>query len=210
MARYFIVCFVLISSCLFAQQTAVTQTGEQVVLYNDGRWEYVTKDTLRENEIRTNPDPFVKKKSANFLLKSSRIPVGFWIDNDNWSFVKKADYEAAEYELDHKSGSLYGLIITEHLDVPLLSLANIALQNARDAAPDIKVIEQEFRNVNGTTVLMMRMVGTIQDIRFSYFGYYFSGSGGSTQFLVYTSEDYMAENLETVQDLLNGFVQTTE
>lgn len=195
---------------MLAQQTAITQTGEQVVLYNDGRWEYVTKDSLRENEIRSNPDPFVKKQNADFLIKSSRIPVGFWIDSNNWSFVKKEVYEAAEYELDHKSGSLYGLIITEHLDVPLTSLANIALQNARDAAPDIKVIEREFRKVNGTTVLMMRMVGTIQDIRFSYFGYYFSGSGGSTQFLVYTSEDYMAENLETVQDLLNGFVQTTE
>jgi hypothetical protein len=51
--------------------------------------------------------------------------------------------------LDHENGSLYGLVITENLDLSLTALANIALQNAREAAPDIKITDKGIRMVNG-------------------------------------------------------------
>jgi hypothetical protein len=105
---------------------------------------------------------------------------------------------------------LYGLVITENLDLSLTSLANIALQNAREAAPDIKVTDKEYRMVNGKQVLMMRMVGTIQDIRFSYLGYYYTAPGISIQYLVYSSDTFMDENLSSVEELLNGFVDLTK
>ena len=53
---------------------------------------------------------------------------------------------------------------------------------------------------------MLRMTGTIEDIRFSYYGYYFAADGGATQFLVYSSDTFMDENIDTVEQLLNGLV----
>ncbi len=207
--RYiFFFSFLVPACCASAQQTAVTQTGERVVLYSDGHWEYVNRDSLNELLIPTNPEPFVKSKKSDFLLKSKRIPIGVWLDPKAWTFEAQNAGEAAEYELDHKNGSLYALMINENLDVPLTTLGNIALDNAREAAPDVKVISKEYRKVNGLTILMMRMTGTIQDIRFSYYGYYYAGNGHATQFLVYTSEDFMEENIPVVEELLNGLVET--
>jgi hypothetical protein len=202
----FVAFLLLMSIFSFAQQRAVTDQGEQVVLYNDGTWVYVEKDSIRRDEVAINQLPFSKSKKASFLLKSKRIDIGCWIDPKVWKFRTSQSHEAAEFEIDHVDGSMYALIITEKLDVPTESLGNLAIQNALAAAPDLKVTTKEYRNVNGIKVLMMRMTGTIEDMRFSYFGYYYAADGGATQFLAYASEEFMEENLTEVEDLLNGFV----
>lgn len=196
----------LLSITSFAKQRAVTETGDQVVLYNDGTWVYAEKDSLHVKEIALNQRPFTKSKKASFLVKSKRIDIGCWIDPKIWKFRSSPGHEAAEFEIDHVDGSMYALIITENLDVATKSLGNLAVQNALAAAPDLKVTAQEYRIVNSIKVLMLRMTGTIEDIRFEYFGYYVAGDGGATQFLVYSSEDFMEDNLAEAEDLLNGLV----
>ncbi|MEP6794282.1 MAG: hypothetical protein ABJB16_08155 [Saprospiraceae bacterium] len=197
--------FFTISS--YAQQSAVTQTGEQVTLYDDGTWTYVNKDSINADEILTNPEKFTRGEGASFLLKSTRLSIGCYLDPKKWSFKKGEETEAAEYEINDIPTGLYGMMITEKLDLPLESLANIALDNARDAAPDVKVNKKEYRYVNGLKVLMMRMTGTIQGIKFSYYGYYYSTLNGATQFLVYSSEEIIDQHISDIEDLLNGFVE---
>lgn len=199
-------CLFFLYALSFAQQKAVTETGDQVVLYNDGTWVYAERDSLHTKEIAVNPASFTKDKKATFLVKSKRIDIGCWIDPKIWKFRSSSGHDAAEFEIDHVDGSMYALIITENLDVPTESLGNLAVQNARSAAPDLKVTAQEYRIVNGTKVLMLRMTGTIEDIRFAYFGYYVAGDGGATQFLVYAAEDFMEENMDEAESLLNGLV----
>lgn len=198
--------FLLIAGTTLAQQTAITQTGEQVVLYENGTWVYVHRDSLNTNSIPRNPGTFTRNPKSDFLITSKRVSVGCWIDPKKWTFQAAPAHEAAEYELEHTNGSLYALLITENLDISLVSLGNIALDNARDAAPDLQVVAQEYREVNGIDVLMLRMTGTIQDIKFSYYGYYYTADDIATQFLVYSSEAFMNENLAEVEELLNGFV----
>lgn len=135
--------------------------------------------------------------------------MGCYLDPVKWTFKRAEENEAAEYEINNMELGLYGMMITEKLDLPLEALANIALDNARDAAPDVQVIKKEYRMVNGLKVLMMRMTGTIQNIKFSYYGYYYSTSMGATQFLVYSSEDLVDKNLGEIEELLNGLVETT-
>jgi hypothetical protein len=200
--------FVFFIGSSYAQQSAITQTGEQVTLYDDGTWTYVNKDTIKADEILTNPDKYSKGNTSSFLLKSTRISIGCYLDPKKWTFKKGEDTEAAEYEINDTTDGLYGMMITEKLDLPLESLANIALDNARDAAPDVRIIKKEYRYVNGLKVLMMRMTGTIQNIKFSYYGYYYSTSGGATQFLVYSSEEIVDQHIADIEDLLNGFVVT--
>lgn len=194
------------AGAVIAQQTAITQTGEQVVLYENGTWVYAGRDSLANDEIPRNLRSFTKRPDSDFLITSKRINVGCWINPKKWTFRSAEPDEAAEYELEHESGSLYALMITENLDIPLVSLGNIALDNARAAAPDLNVISKEYRTVNGFEVLMLRMTGTIQGIRFSYFGYYYTADDVATQFLAYSSEAFMNDNLEEVEELLNGFI----
>lgn len=201
---------VVAATSAFGQQKAVTENGEEVVLYSNGTWIYADRTALATEDIRMNETVFSKPKKASFLLKSKKINVGCYLDPKAWKFNAADPGSAAEFQLNHTGGDLYGMIITEKLDLPLESLAQIAVENARDAAPDIKVTHKEYRMVNGLKVMMMRMTGTIQEIHFSYCGYYYTGDGGATQFLVYSSESVMTDMFSEVEELLNGFVKTTD
>lgn len=195
---------------IYGQQKAITETGEAVVLYNDGRWTYIERDTLLASEIPFNPEKFKKSKKSTFLLKSTRVDIGCWLDPKKWTFQKAEEHDAAEYEINNDEKGLYGLLITEKIEIPVETLANIALDNARDVAPDIKIINKEYREVNGLKVLMLRMTGTIQEILFSYYGYYYSNDDGAVQFLVYSSKENIDANIEEIESLLNGMVEVRE
>lgn len=47
-----------------AQQKAVTETGSEVILYDDGTWKFQNEDELTIVEVRTNP---VKLKNLKEL-----------------------------------------------------------------------------------------------------------------------------------------------
>jgi hypothetical protein len=96
------------------------------------------------------------------------------------------------------------MVITEGVGLGLESLANIALTNARDVAPDAKIIRKEYRNVNGNKIRFMQMNGTIQGASFTYVGYYHSNDSGSTQFVAYTSKKFVEKYNSDIFEFLNG------
>lgn len=197
--------FIFAFSVLSAQEKAVTETGEEVVLYADGTWSYLASES-EFKEIPVNSGAFEKSKNASFLLKSSRVNLGFWLDPKKWSFKKAANNGDAEYELQLRDGDLYGMIITEKVEVPLETLKDIAIKNGRAVAPDLKIVKEEYRTVNGAKVLLIQMDGTTQGIKFSYYGYYFSNSNGTIQFVTYTSQNLLDNYVNDCEELLNGFV----
>ncbi|PHR71898.1 MAG: hypothetical protein COA67_05775 [Lutibacter sp.] len=197
-----------LSSFLIAhtQQKAITEIGEEVILYDNGTWKYQNQEDFEETEIPTNTMQFTKGENATFLLKSSKFDVGFWINPKKWSFEKAINNSDAEYELTLKDGDLYSMILTEKIEIPIEKLRSIALENAKVSAPDIEVVKEEYRIVNGTKVLLLQMNGTIQGIEFSYYGYYFSSDKGTLQFITYTSQSLLNEYKGECEELLNGFV----
>jgi hypothetical protein len=190
-----------------AQQKGVTETGEDVILFEDGTWKYQNEDDILKNEIPTNPNIFEKDNQSTFLLKSSRLNVGVYLNPKIWSFKKATDNPEAEYELQLKGEDLYGLLITEKVEIPLESLKSIALENGKTAAPDLKIVKEEYRNVNGLKTLLLQLNGTIQGIKFSYYGYYFTSINGTVQFITYTSQNLIDSYRPESEKLLNGFVE---
>jgi hypothetical protein len=190
-----------------AQQTAVTETGEQVILFKDGTWKYQNEEKQTETEIPTNSIAFKKEAESTFLLKSNKVNVGFWLNPKMWTFKKGNEKDAAEYKLQLKAGDLYGMIISEKVEIPLETLKSIALNNGRKAAPDLKITKEEYRIVNGLKVLLLQMNGTMEGIKFSYYGYYFSNTNGTVQFVTYTSTNLIASYLPKIEVLLNGIVE---
>jgi hypothetical protein len=132
--------------------------------------------------------------------------MGVWLNPKTWSFSKGENNEDAEYEFESKGKDLYGMMITESIEIPLETLKTVALENAKSAAPDVKVVKEEYRMVNGNKVLCMQMDGTTQGIKFSYFGYYYSNSSGTLQFVIYTSQNLVKKYLGDMEELLNGLV----
>lgn len=192
---------------IHAQIKAVTETGDEVILFQDGTWEYVNADITEEFEISLNETNFTKEDKSTFLVKSEKLNIGVWINPRSWSFTKSTNNSAAEFEFQKKGEDLYGMLITEKIQIPLETLQEFALENARGVSPDIKITKEEYRIVNGIKVLMMQMAGTIQGMRFTYFGYYYSSSKGSIQLLTYTGEGLFDDYQGDMEDFLNGFTE---
>ena len=98
-------------------------------------------------------------------------------------------------------------MITEGIEIPLLSLRDIAIENARRAAPDLEIKKEEYRTVNGVKVLCLQMNATIRGIPFSYLNYYYSSKSGSIQLLTYTSANLFNGYRSRMEMLLNGLVK---
>ncbi len=205
-----LVCLLTVAVLGQAQISALTESGDKVILYDDGTWEYADQRNEELKEITENPAKFTKGKNSGFLVKSKKMKVGVWLDSKKWRFEKAESTEPAEFQFNLKNEDLYGMLITEKIEIPLERLQSIAIQNAREAASDIKVLNEEYRTVNGTKVLMMQMSGTIQGIQFTYYGYYYSNKEGSVQFITYTSKSLFEDYKNEIEELLNGFVVTTE
>jgi hypothetical protein len=191
-------------SISFAQIRAITDTGEEVILYSDGTWKYANSYEDPSAQIDTNPKSFEKNEASTFLLKSTKTDFGFWIDPKIWKFYKPEDDTDAEYELELKNSDVYGMIICEAFKMPLLTLKKVALENARAVSPDVVVKQQEYRMVNGNKVLLMQMDGSIDGMTFSYYGYYFSNEKGTVQYLAYSTPDQLKEKMSEIESLLNG------
>lgn len=189
-----------------AQQNAVTEKGEEVYLFDDGTWSYQNETPVSTSEITTNLTEFTKDKTATFLIKSDKFNVGFWINPKKWSFGKGENNPDAEYELELRNEDLYAMILSEKIEIPLETLRTIALDNARASAPDITIVEEEYRTVNGHKVLFLQMNGTMQGIKFSYYGYYFSSAEGTIQYITYTSQGLLKGYIDECEELLKGFV----
>jgi len=190
-----------------AQKKAITELGEEVILFEDGTWKYQSKDQIEEKKIPTNDKKFVKDEKSSFLLKSSKLNVGFWLDPKVWTFKKGVKNEDAEYEMHLKDGDLYAMIITEKMEIPLETLKTLAFENGKEAAPDLKIEKEEFRNVNGKNLLFLQMSGTIKGIKFTYYGYYYSNANGTVQYITYTSQSMLSKFVGECEKLLNGFVE---
>ena len=202
-----IIFLILLSSTqLNAQINAITDTGDQVILNSDGTWKYIDQSVIENDAITENKTIFKKEKKASFLVKSKRTNVGVWINPKKWSFTKGKENEDSEFEFQLKGEDLYGMMIAEKMEIPLESLKEIVLDNAKEAAPDIKIVKEEYRTVNGIRVLMMQMNGTIQGIKFVYYGYYYSNSSGTVQLTTYTGQNLLNDYIEDIEFFLNGIV----
>lgn len=202
-------CFLLFIQSAYSQIKAVTESGDEVVLNDDGTWEYTNGSASQEvAKVDTNSMKFTKNTQANFLVKSKKVNCGIYINPKSWGFEKSDSEDAQEFSFNCKEKDIYAMLITEKIEIPLETLEEIAVQNAKKAAPDIKVIKHEYRTVNDKMVLFIQMQGSYKGIKFTYLGYYYSWPSGTIQFVAYTSSSLVDEYKKDILDFLNGFTIT--
>jgi hypothetical protein len=210
------VAYVVLFTCLAcstsvrAQKKAITETGQQVILYDDGTWKYESDSTADPSDtttIRMNPATFTKSASSSFLVKSTKAtPIGIWLNPKKWSF-EKGENPPQEYAFRLKNEDLYGIMISEKIGVPLASLRKLVIQNFIQASPDGQVMQADYRMVNGLKVLCMQMKGTMNGIKVYYFGYYYSDEHGTVQLTAITSQTLWNSYKEAALELLNGLME---
>jgi hypothetical protein len=189
-----------------AQKKAVTENGDEVILYENGTWKYVNKQD-ESDSIQTNGKIFSKTPTATFLLKSKKTNLGFWLDPKKWSFGKGENNPDAEFELQLKGQSVSAYVIPEETDMTLEALKNVALTNGKGSAPDLHIINQEYRTVNNLRVLYLQMEGTTQGLKFVLCGYYYSNENSIVQLIVTTYPALVKKYAKDIEELLNGLVE---
>ncbi len=189
------------------QINAITETGDEVMLFEDGTWSYLNDSLNIPTEIPVNEAEYEKDKKSTFLVKSKKVDLGVWINPKEWSFSKGEEGSATEFQFQKKGEDFYAMLITETIPIPVETLKNIAFDNAANVAPDVKIESVEYRTVNGLKLIMMQMSGTTQGIKFTYFGYYYSNDESTIQLVCYSGERQMKNNLEMVESFLNGLVE---
>lgn len=197
----------LITVGLNSQIRGVTEKGDEVFLYNDGTWKYINKFDLPSNDSQLqNIQKFIKDKESTFLLKLNDYNVGIYLNPLKWTF-KKSSTDASRYELKFKNGDLHGTIISEGTEIPLESMKEIALENGKEVCPDLQVIKEGYKIVNGLKVLFIQMDGTYKGIPISYYAYYFSNSSGTFQFVTFSSQKQLGRFIPECEKLLNGIIE---
>lgn len=137
-------------------------------------------------------------------IEGEQVDYEITYDTNIWSLTKNPVGDAAEYSFDHIDGDVFALVIPERIQLDKDTLKEIALENAQEAAADMEIISEEKIEVNGENMTKMKMEGTIEGVRFQYYGYYYVGEAGSIQFVSYTSTNLMEEYEKDLTDLLNG------
>ena len=182
---------------------ATTSDGKKVILFPNGTWIY--KDSGVQNESGSN---FTKPQESTKVLKSKKGFFTLWIDPTKWNTEGSSLNPDAEFFLRHTSGDVYAMVIAERIAMPIATLKNLTLENAKRVVPDAEIVLQEERIVNGTKLWNMRIEGTLQGIPITYYGYYWTGQVGSLQVVTYTGKNLFDEFKAEITDLLNGLVIT--
>jgi len=191
------------------QIKATTDKGEAVVLNGDGTWTYADKAKVsaikRTDSILAALSP---SNNTTFVIKSEVANVSVKVNTEKWRYKKTDGSEASEYTFESKRDGAYAYLITERAELPLQTLKKLAFENAQAASQDIKVTDEEYKTVNGVKVLFMTMEGTVETLKLTYMGYYYSSKKGTIQFLTSTTQNLVEENRSMMEDLLNGMVIT--
>ncbi len=199
----------LFSQMSQSQEIAVTTRGDSVVLYSNGYWDYYYNYINGEGtseEIRMNSEPYEKPANSTIKINGMNDAYRIWYNDKAWRRIPPAELNPeADIALKLKDGDVYGMVIYEQLEIPMENLVDIALENGKNAAPDIRLVDREYRIVNNDTLVMMRMDGTTQGMKISYYSYYFSNENGSIQFHTFTGQNMIDKYLKEIEDLLNGF-----
>jgi hypothetical protein len=196
-----------ISIAVNGDQKALTATGEEVILHDNGKWTYANKTGKTKTpsaEIKLNKNKFVKSQNATFPVKSKINDSVFYINPKKWTFAKGT--EDAEYDFELKGKDLYGTVITEEISMSPETIANLAFSNIKEGSSGAKILQKEYRIVNGVKMIFMKMQATVEGIKLVYFGYYYANRSGTTQFILYTGENLADKYKTEIDEFLNGFV----
>lgn len=202
----------LLGLCLagagFAQISAITENGREVILNENGTWKYAEENPRINKSIRVNPKNYEKSNQATTLVRSQYTNIGFWVDSEKWQVTRKDKGDGeVEFSLEFNYADIEGMIFTDEDEIPLLELRNSTIEEEGDFGLNERVVDEEYRIVNGVKALMIKMEGNIDEDKFVLLGYFYSNKTGSTGLILFGHKNLMDTYAFHCEELLNGLVE---
>lgn len=202
MLRRFLLLTALCSTTLLASDgiRATTADGRQVLLRPDGTYIFLSSPAGGTANL---------PKNATKTLMSKKKFYSLAYDPSKWS-EKPSTNDSAEFFLEHESGDVYAMTIVERLTMTPEALRTAVITNAQEVAPDIRIVSEQTRRVNGVDVMNLRLEGNMNGVPITYYGYYWAGQPGTVQIVTFTGQNLFEEYKGDMLELLNGLQLKTK
>lgn len=176
----------------------ISGTGVKVILYPDGRWEYLMT-------IDQAAPLHVKPANAIKAFKSMTGLYEVWSDPQKWT-TDKAKSGDEELVLIHSNGSAKAVARAERTKTRQAGVEAWVLEWARRSAPAAELVMQEKITVNGTEVSRLKISEVAGKSGTVFYGFCRLGKAGYVQLMTVTTAGEF-EGLKTeLDELLNGLV----
>jgi hypothetical protein len=148
------------------------------VRFENGTWKFTNDSDAKTLEnIDTNPNAFVKDKSATFLMKSKGMNMGIYINPKEWVNYPTKINPAIEYTFLNKSadGEIVGMFTLEKLNI--------------------------------ATLKNLKEVLISKGIDFEYEGYYYLNDDGYCGLISFTSQKNFDKEKSKMDSFINCLVE---
>ncbi len=186
------------SLALTPADAVISGSGVKVLLYPDGRWEYLS--VLEQAE-----DSFVKPNNAIKAFKSMTGLYEVWSDPAKWTTDKTKSGDE-ELILKHSGGRARAVARAERTNTKQAGVEAWVLEWARRSDQTAELSTQKKISVNGVEVMRLQIVGREGGAGTVFYGYCWQGKAGYVQLMTMTTADEFDNLKSELDELLNGLV----
>lgn len=200
MKKMMIAICLLLAGMLVSAEVLTNARGDAIVLNDDFTWAFLTNQ---------QPEPskriviLNKSKHFNTQKTSRRSPFNLSFDRENYTV--RQSRRRNEFTMQSKDNTLFLQTIQEDEFVNIDLLLEAAKYNARDASERFELRETGDVLLNGMPGKYMIFNAFIENLNFTFYGFYFSGKDiGSIQISTWTFSPMFQKNKKELESMVSG------
>ena len=138
-----------------------------------------------------------KEPEQQRAFTMSYAPLKWRVDSDG--------SDGGDMAFTHTSGHSFAFAQAQEAEQTPRDVRAYVLEQAKQAAPDVKLVAEEKKKVNGVPVLSVRLEGTTADgVRAVFYGYFFHRPGVFIQAVTVTPKEHFAAVSADLTEFLDG------
>ena len=110
----------------------------------------------------------------------------------------------------NESESFFIALIEEVSQIPIDSIPDIALMNAREVGTDMTEIRRGERNINGNRFTFIEFSGSVSGFDVTYLGLFYSDASGTLQIVGWSTSNIFEDTRGKVERFASGFFLTPQ
>ena len=128
--------------------------------------------------------------------------------NSSWEEQDFDDVDGRQFF--NESDSFFVTLIDETSQIPIDSMPDIAMMNAREVGTDVIEIVRGELNINGNRFTFLEYSANIKDFDVTYLGFYYSDASGTLQIVGWSTSNIFGETRGKIERFASGFFLTSQ
>ena len=128
--------------------------------------------------------------------------------NSSWEEQDFDDVDRRQFF--NESDSFSVALIDEASQIPIDSMPDIAMMNAREVSADVIEIMRGERNINGNRFTFLEYSANIEEFDVTYLGLYYSDASGTLQIVGWSTSNIFGETRGKIERFASGFFLTSQ